>query len=74
VRIGGDPASAHATWWRARLAALPQDLRLADPGVRRMTDDRIYRRGALTLHALRTTIGDAATCSAAGLERTGTGP
>jgi aminopeptidase N len=55
---GGDPARAHAARWWARLAALPQDLRVADPGVRRMFDDRVYRRGALTLHALRTVLGD----------------
>jgi aminopeptidase N len=45
--------------WSA-LAALPQDVVLADPGVRRMFDDRVYQRGALALHALRTTIGDPA--------------
>jgi len=57
---GGQPAAAHAVRWRAKLATLPQDLRLADPGVRRLFDDRVYRRGALTLHALRTTLGDSA--------------
>ena len=31
----------------------PQDLLLADPGPRDMFDDRVYKRGALTLHALR---------------------
>ncbi|GAA2511567.1 M1 family metallopeptidase [Pilimelia columellifera subsp. columellifera] len=55
---GGEPASVHAARWHARLSALPQDLVLADPGVRRMFDDRLYRRGALTLHALRTVVGD----------------
>jgi len=57
---GAEPASAHAARWRTRLAALPQDLILGDPGVKQMFDDRVYRRGALTLHALRTTIGDPA--------------
>jgi aminopeptidase N len=42
------------------MAALPQDLVLADPGVRRMFDDRVYQRGALTLQALRTAVGDSA--------------
>jgi aminopeptidase N len=56
---GGEPASVHAARSWAALAVLPQDLRLVDPGVRRMFDDRVYQRGALTLHALRTTIGDA---------------
>lgn len=31
---------------------------LADPGPRDMFDDRVYKRGALTLHALRKEIGD----------------
>lgn len=57
---GGLSAAAIATRARAAIAALPQDLILADPGVRRMFDDRVYQRGALTLHALRTTIGDSA--------------
>jgi aminopeptidase N len=57
---GGEPAASHATRARARLATLPQDLVLADPGVRRMFDDRVYQRGALTLHAVRTAIGDTA--------------
>ena len=42
----------------ARLSRLPQDLLLADPGADRMFDDRVYKRGALTLHALRLTVGD----------------
>ncbi|AYJ47029.1 M1 family metallopeptidase [Rhodococcus sp. P1Y] len=37
---------------------LPRDLILGDPGPAKMFDDRVYKRGALTLHALRTTIGD----------------
>ena len=53
-------SSAHqlATRTRARLAALPQDLALGDPGPADMFDDRVYKRGALTLHALRRTVGD----------------
>lgn len=42
----------------ARLAALPQDVVLVDPGPADMFDDRIYKRGALTLCALRAEIGD----------------
>ncbi|CAM5494966.1 MULTISPECIES: hypothetical protein [Streptomyces] len=35
-------------------------LRLAEPGPRRIFDDRVYVRGACTLHALRLTLdGDA---------------
>jgi aminopeptidase N len=37
---------------------MPQDLILADPGVARIFDDRVYQRGALTVHALRRAIGD----------------
>ncbi|MEU5882632.1 M1 family metallopeptidase [Spirillospora sp. NPDC047279] len=55
---GGEPADEHALRWHGRLAAQPQDLVLADPGPRRIFDDRVYKRGALTLHALRRTIGD----------------
>ncbi|HET9658412.1 MAG TPA: M1 family metallopeptidase [Kineosporiaceae bacterium] len=43
--------------WR-RLASLPQDLVIADPGPRLMFDDWVYKRGALTLHALRLAVGD----------------
>ena len=32
----------------------------ADPGPELMFDDRVYKRGALTLHALRTAVGDEA--------------
>ena len=41
-----------------RLRASPRNLLLADPGPRDMFDDRVYKRGALTLHALRGQIGD----------------
>ncbi|GFJ94994.1 hypothetical protein Prum_086360 [Phytohabitans rumicis] len=44
--------------WHARLAARPADLRIADPGVARMFDERLYKRGALTLHSLRREVGD----------------
>ncbi|MEE2033899.1 M1 family metallopeptidase [Rhodococcus chondri] len=40
------------------LAGKPQDIVLGDPGPRDMFDDRIYKRGALTLHALRLRLGD----------------
>lgn len=57
---GGSPASLHAAKAYAEIAALPKDIRVGDPGVRRLFDDRVYQRGALTLHALRITVGDAA--------------
>jgi aminopeptidase N len=40
------------------VAAKPADLVLADPGAARMFDERVYKRGALVLHALRGRIGD----------------
>ncbi|MGC5010544.1 M1 family metallopeptidase [Streptosporangium sp. DT93] len=55
---GGPSSDEHALRWHRRLSALPQDLVLADPGPRHLFDDRVYHRGALTLHALRRTVGD----------------
>lgn len=57
-RSGGESAAHHAAHHHARLADLDQDLVLADPGPELMFDDRVYKRGALTLHALRTRLGD----------------
>lgn len=56
---GGRSADAWAQHYHRRLAQSPQDLVLADPGPRDMFDDRVYKRGALTLHVLRQRIGDA---------------
>ena len=55
---GGRSADDWAHYFHQRLATSPQDLLLADPGPRDMFDDRVYKRGALTLHALRRRIGD----------------
>ncbi|MGV1009589.1 MAG: M1 family metallopeptidase [Dermatophilaceae bacterium] len=55
-RVAAEHADEH---WR-RIAGLPADLLLADPGAALMFDDRVYKRGALTLHALRTELGDKA--------------
>ncbi|WP_231637206.1 M1 family metallopeptidase [Microbacterium sp. No. 7] len=57
-RSGGATADAKARGHHARLARLPQDIVVGDPGPDLMFDDRVYKRGALTLHALRLTIGD----------------
>lgn len=57
---GGPSADVLARRHHARLVALPQDLVLADPGPATIFDDRVYKRGALTLHALRLVLGDAA--------------
>lgn len=56
---GGRPADELARTARLKLAKLPQDLVLGDPGVQRMFDDRVYQRGALAIHALRMRLGDA---------------
>lgn len=42
----------------AKLAALPEDIVVGSPGPSEMFDDRVYKRGAMTLHALRLEIGD----------------
>jgi aminopeptidase N len=55
---GGRSAAAHARQWHAELATAPADLVLADPGLERMFDQRVYKRGGLTLHALRIRLGD----------------
>ena len=55
---GGDSADDWAEHHHAQLAELDQDLVLEDPGPELMFDDRVYKRGALTLHALRRTVGD----------------
>ncbi|MQS38256.1 M1 family metallopeptidase [Streptomyces katsurahamanus] len=57
---GGPSAALLAARSHSRLALLAQDIRIADPGLRRLFDDRVYERGALTLHVLRTELGDPA--------------
>ncbi|HEX5522217.1 MAG TPA: M1 family metallopeptidase [Pedococcus sp.] len=55
-RTAHQQAVAHWT----RLSKLPQDVILTNPGPCLMFDDRIYKRGALALHALRLHLGDPA--------------
>ena len=55
---GGPSADDQARQHWERLEDLPQDLLLGDPGPDDMFDDRVYKRGALLLHALRRTVGD----------------
>jgi len=57
---GSRSADEHAHTWHHRLQRQAQDLVLADPGPPHLFDDRIYKRGALTLHALRRLVGDEA--------------
>ena len=54
---GSDSVETLANLHHARLRRLPRDLVLSDPGPDLMFDDRVYKRGALTLHALRNRIG-----------------
>ncbi|HUO39393.1 MAG TPA: M1 family metallopeptidase [Mycobacterium sp.] len=57
---GGGPSTDElARRYHRRLRDAPHDLLLTDPGPRHMFDDRVYQRGALTLHALRRQLGDA---------------
>ncbi|WP_435743293.1 M1 family metallopeptidase [Nocardioides sp. SYSU DS0663] len=56
-RSGGETADQHARAHHERLAGLDQDVVLADPGPETMFDDRVYKRGALALHALRLGVG-----------------
>ena len=55
---GGPSADKLARRYHRQLAGLAQDLLLADPGPADMFDDRVYKRGALTLHQLRGRLGD----------------
>jgi len=55
---GGRSADDLAQYYHQKLKASRQDLLLSDPGPVDMFDDRVYKRGALTLHVLRRTIGD----------------
>lgn len=55
---GGLSCHKQAKHHRALLADLPQDLVISDPGPGHMFDDRVYKRGALTLHALRRVVGE----------------
>ncbi|SDQ86479.1 Peptidase family M1 [Curtobacterium sp. UNCCL20] len=55
---GGDTADVLAARYRDGLLEQPQDLVVAEPGAKDMFDDRVYKRGALALHAVRRSIGD----------------
>ena len=57
---GGMTADGLARQFRRSLSQQPLDITVGDPGAADMFDDRVYKRGALTLHALRLTIGDTA--------------
>jgi aminopeptidase N len=57
-QAGGPSADSLARRHHALLRVQPEDLVLADPGPVSLFDDRVYKRGALTLHALRLHVGD----------------
>ncbi|GAA1570645.1 M1 family metallopeptidase [Kribbella hippodromi] len=57
---GGLTADQQVSKAHSRLKVLPKDLLLADPGPELMFDDRLYKRGAITLHVLRKHLGDEA--------------
>ena len=57
---GGPTAEESAREHYDELAGKPQDLHIADPGPVDMFDDRLYKRGAITVHALRLLLGDEA--------------
>ena len=59
--IGARTAQESAIVYRGRVKAVTKDaLVVGDPGAQAMFDDRVYKRGALALHAVRTLVGDAA--------------
>ena len=59
--IGARTAQESAIVYRGRVKAVPKDaLVVGDPGAQSMFDDRVYKRGALALHAVRTLVGDEA--------------
>jgi aminopeptidase len=57
---GGLTAAQQVSKAYSRLSGLDQDLVISDPGPELMFDDRLYKRGAITLHMLRLQLGDAA--------------
>ncbi|MFI7336326.1 M1 family metallopeptidase [Streptomyces sp. NPDC050085] len=57
-RSGARAAHELAGISHRRLAAQPQDLKLADPGRKSMFDDRLYERGGVAVHAVRCALGD----------------
>ena len=57
---GGPSAESLAARWHFWLARQRSGIAIADPGVDRMFDPAVYKRGALTLHAVRRRIGDEA--------------
>jgi aminopeptidase N len=59
-RSGGPSTVDCARRSHAVVAKMPEDLVPAEPGAERIFDERVYERGALTLHAVRDAMGDKA--------------
>jgi aminopeptidase N len=57
---GGPSADTLARRFHRGLLAQLEDITVGDPGPALMFDDRVYKRGALTLHSIRIRLGDAA--------------
>jgi aminopeptidase N len=57
---GSQTVAERATAAHEKLRAEPADIAVGDPGAELMFDDRVYKRGALALEALRAAAGDAA--------------
>ena len=55
---GSSSADELARTHHERLSGLAQDLIVGDPGAADMFDDRVYKRGALAVHAVRGELGD----------------
>ena len=55
---GGPAIGTSAAEHYRLIDALPQDIVVGDPGPGAMFDDRIYKRGALAVHAVRVQLGD----------------
>ena len=55
---GGRTADQLAALHRGKIQDLPRDIIVGDPGPHAMFDDRVYKRGALALHAIRKSLGD----------------
>ena len=56
---GGRTAHELAVVHRSRVKTVAKDsLVVGDPGAQAMFDDRVYKRGALALHCVRTLVGD----------------
>lgn len=59
-QANGIPASESARKFYRGLFFKPRTIQVSDPGTKLMFDDRVYKRGAITIHAIRCLLGDEA--------------